>query len=484
MGADRLQVVHGEEPSEDIVDTEIEDGAERDGGLQPGGRHLRFPLFCDIERASCLVVGAGNVGVRRACVLASFGARVTVVDPGLSPEKAAELEREGCALQRRAWDLGGESECLLDGVRLAVASTDSRAVNADIARACMQRGIPASVADSAEESTFFFPAICRGERLVAGVVSDGAAHGLTAKAARAIRATLTEVEHSSESAEASVAVGEPGRLGAAAGASIGEGAQDGAQPNRHVGRVALVGAGPGAEDLITVRGMRLLEEADVVVFDRLVDTALLKYAGTRSATGSVRLIDVGKTSGEHPVPQREIEEILVREAHCARLVVRLKGGDPYVFGRGGEEMSRLIEAGIPCEIVPGVTSALAAPASVGIPATDRRASASVSIHTGHRRGDGGLGIDYEAIVHLGGTHVFLMSVASCGDITRGLLAAGMSPDMPACMVERGTLPGRRRVDATVATLADRAAAAHVQSPAMLVVGEVCRFAPVFAGEFC
>ena len=436
----------------------MSEGRPQLAGNQDGA--VRFPLFIDIAGKPCLVVGAGAVGSRRARVLASFGADVHVVDPAVPAETSRELEGLGCTVEARPWGLA-DREGIVDGYRLVTAATDDRAVNAEVARVCGDAGVPVSVSDSVGESTFFFPAVCTGERLVAGVVSHGADHRLAAAAARKVRGALAAAEDEAE---------------AAARAAAAAADRTGPCP---CGRVALVGAGPGAADLITVRGMRLLEEADVVVHDRLVDGSLLEHAGIRTREGRAHMVDVGKNAGSHPVPQREIEDILVEEARRSRLVVRLKGGDPYVFGRGGEEMSRLVAEGIPCEVVPGVTSALAAPASVGVPATDRRASASVSIHTGHRRGGGGLGIDYPAIVSMGGTHVFLMSVASCGAIAQGLLDAGMDPATPACMVERGTLPGARRIDATVATVGDRAAEAGVKSPALLVVGDTCRFGSEF-----
>ena len=243
------------------------------------------------------------------------------------------------------------------------------------------------------------------------------------------------------------------------------------------GLVALVGAGPGRADLITVRGRYLLEHADVVVHDRLDTEELLARAGSATPVGRARLVNVGKQAGAHPVPQGEINRVLIREAAAARLVVRLKGGDPYVFGRGGEEASALAEAGVPFEVVPGVTSALAALSYAGVPVTDRRHAASFHVLTGHRRGDGELGIDYEALVRAGGTDVFLMAVRTLGQVAGGLLAAGADPATPACVVERGTLPEQRRIDATLATVEQEARAARVQSPAILVVGDVCTLAP-------
>lgn len=238
--------------------------------------------------------------------------------------------------------------------------------------------------------------------------------------------------------------------------------------------VALVGAGPGAPGLITVRGQELLERADVVVHDRLVAPELIELAAR------ARRIDVGKRQGAHPVPQARINEILVDEARAVGaggLVVRLKGGDPYVFGRGGEEASYLVEHGVSFEVVPAPTSAIAALAYAGIPVTDRRHAASLHIVTGHRQHNGALGIDFRALVQAGGTLVFLMGVATMAELAAGLVEAGMAPTTPAAVVERGATPQQRRIDGTVATIAARATAAQVTSPAILVVGEVCALAP-------
>lgn len=235
------------------------------------------------------------------------------------------------------------------------------------------------------------------------------------------------------------------------------------------GKVWLVGAGPSDMELITVKGRRVLEEADVIVYDRLAGQGVLTY-GRKDAV----YICVGKNAGHHPVPQEEINRILVREAKKGQRVVRLKGGDPFVFGRGGEEALVLKQEGIPFEIVPGVTSAIAVPAYQGIPVTHRDAVSSVHIITAHRK-DGGIKREqYEAYVHTGGTLVFLMGVSALPKLCAGLIGAGMPEDMPAAALERGTTARQRKITGTVGTLAKRAAEAEVQSPAIIVVGDVCR----------
>lgn len=237
------------------------------------------------------------------------------------------------------------------------------------------------------------------------------------------------------------------------------------------GKVTLVGAGPGDPGLLTVKGLRALEQAEVVVYDRLVSPAVLERIPV-----SARRIDVGKEAGHHPVPQERINQILLEEARAGHNVVRLKGGDPFVFGRGGEELQVLARAGVEFAEVPGVTSAVAAAAYGGIPVTHRDYASSVHIITGHARAGGAPDMDFEALVRTKGTLVFLMGVTALPAIARGLLEAGMAGDTPAAMVERGTFPDQRRCDATLATLEARASEMAIRSPALIVVGGVCDLA--------
>ncbi|MDY3773453.1 MAG: uroporphyrinogen-III C-methyltransferase [Candidatus Faecousia sp.] len=241
-----------------------------------------------------------------------------------------------------------------------------------------------------------------------------------------------------------------------------------------MGSVILVGAGPGDPGLLTQKGRQAIENAQVVVYDRLVSPAILSLI-PRDA----EKINVGKESSNHLVPQEEINRILLRKAQEDKRVVRLKGGDPFLFGRGGEELELLEAAGIPFQVVPGVTSALSVPAYAGIPVTHRDFCSSVHIITGHARAGAELHIDFEALRRTGGTLVFLMSVSSLPRICRGLLDAGMAPDMPAAVVERGTLPRQRKLVSTLEKLPSEAEKAGVKSPAIIVVGKVCALSSRF-----
>ncbi len=241
------------------------------------------------------------------------------------------------------------------------------------------------------------------------------------------------------------------------------------------GKVWLVGAGPGSADLLTVKARSLLDTGDCIVYDRLVGREILAMLPPDK-----EWIDVGKSAGNHTVPQSEINQILVREARLGKKVIRLKGGDPFLFGRGGEEVEALCEAKIPFEVVPGVSSSIAVPAYQGIPVTHRDYVSSVHIITGHQRAGKEEGIDYEALVRTKGTLVFLMGVGALKEIMKGLLHAGMNGDMPAAVLQQGTTAGQRRIVASVATLAKEARRQEIRTPSIIVVGEVCRLADQFS----
>ena len=240
------------------------------------------------------------------------------------------------------------------------------------------------------------------------------------------------------------------------------------------GMVTLVGAGPGDPGLLTLKGREALERAEVVVYDRLVGPGVLAMIPE-----GAEQIDVGKEASHHPVPQEQISQILLDKALEGKRVVRLKGGDPFLFGRGGEELELLARHGVPFQEVPGIPSAIAVPAYGGIPVTHRDFTSSLHVITGHARAGKALDIDFEALVRTKGTLVFLMGVTSLPQICAGLLAAGMDPDVPAAIVERGTTPAQRRICGTAATLAALAAEHRVESPAISIFGPVCALAEEF-----
>ena len=241
------------------------------------------------------------------------------------------------------------------------------------------------------------------------------------------------------------------------------------------GKVWLVGAGPGDVGLVTLKGMEILKQAEVVVYDSLVGSGVLSQIPE-----AARCIYVGKRASHHSMPQEEINQVLVEEAKKGYRVVRLKGGDPFLFGRGGEELELLTREGIPYEVVPGVTSSLAVPAYNGIPVTHRDFTSSLHIITGHKKQGQPYDIDFEALVHAKGTLVFLMGVTALGDICQSLLKAGMDPEMPAAILQKGTTARQKRIVATVATLEAEVKRRGIETPAIIVVGKVCALADTFA----
>ncbi|MEN8904353.1 MAG: uroporphyrinogen-III C-methyltransferase [Clostridiales bacterium] len=234
------------------------------------------------------------------------------------------------------------------------------------------------------------------------------------------------------------------------------------------GFVALVGAGPGELGLLTLRGMEFLKKAEVVVYDRLVSEEIL-----RISSESALKIDVGKKSSYHLVGQEKINEILLKEALRGKRVVRLKGGDPFLFGRGAEELELLVQNNIPFEVVPGITSAISVPSYAGIPVTHRDFCSSVHIITGHKKANEPLNIDFESLVKIGGTLVFLMGVSSLKQITDGLIDAGMDKKMTTAIVENGTRGNQRKIVTTIESLFEETVKKDIKSPAVVIVGEVC-----------
>lgn len=241
------------------------------------------------------------------------------------------------------------------------------------------------------------------------------------------------------------------------------------------GKVWLIGAGPSDVGLLTLKAKRVLEQADVVVYDALVGQGILAMI-----PDTAELIDVGKRARHHKMHQYEINQVLLEEAKKGKRVVRLKGGDPFLFGRGGEELELLAQNQIPYEIVPGITSAISVPAYNGIPVTHRDFCSSLHIITGHKRQDAPLDIDFDALTRTKGTLVFLMGVTALEEICEGLLKAGMDPDMPAAMLQQGTTARQRRAVATISTLKAESERQKIAPPAIIVVGKVCGLADSFA----
>jgi len=390
-------------------------------------------LGVDLVGRLVLVAGGGPVAARRTAALLAEGADVRVVAPQLC-EDLAPLAAAGAV----AWRPREVRAADLDGVWVVHTATGDPAADRAVARWADERRLWCVCAGAAGEGSARTPATTRAGDVVVGVVSAGAPDP---RRTAAVRDALAEHLRSG-------GVDLRARRAPAGG----------------LGRVVLVGGGPGAEDLLTLRGRRALSEADVVVADRLGPTSVLD-----ALPPGVEVVDVGKTAGHHPVPQHEINRILVERAKRGQTVVRLKGGDPFVYGRGGEEVLACREAGVPVEVVPGVSSALAVPAAAGIPLTHRGTVGALHVVNGHD------GLDTAARVALrdrSATVVVLMGVAGLGDLAADAVAAGADPGLPVALVERGTTPQQRVTRATLGTAAAVAHAVGVRAPAVVVIGDV------------
>lgn len=466
-----------------------------------------YPVFLKLQDRTVVLIGGGQVALAKVNGLIASAARIRLIAP--------ELHADLCALARapsiewipRAYQSGD-----LAGAVLAIAATSNRDLNAQVAADARSLGVPINVVDDPEECDWISPAVARRQHLTVAISTGGRSPSLARllreriegevippglpelldviAEERALR--LKAGEHLpyarwrlavSEEALAAAAAGDLalarawvrrvlGRPPAAAArrANLAAPSSEDKQVWRaQPGVTYLVGAGPGDAGLLTVRGRALLATAEVVLYDRLVDPALLALSRP-----DAELIFVGKHGGGNYLPQERIHALLQEHAGAGRSVVRLKGGDPFVFGRGGEECEALAERGLPFVVVPGVSSALAAPAAAGIPITHREFGSSFAVVTGHEvPGRGASRLDWSALARVD-TLVVLMGVGRLPAITEALGQSGMPPDRPAAVIERGTLPEQRVVTGELSDIAERAIAEAIGSPAILVLGEVVR----------
>jgi uroporphyrin-III C-methyltransferase / precorrin-2 dehydrogenase / sirohydrochlorin ferrochelatase len=449
-----------------------------------------LPIFLKLTEQPVLVVGGGVIAARKIELLRKAGAQVTVAAPELC-ESLAALALQG-AFDHLAEEFKPEH---LDGMRLAVAATSRQAVNAWVAHQAEARNIPINVVDDRMLSRFIMPAIVDRSPVIVAVSSGGDAPVLTRRIREKLEVFLPE---------------RLGRLAQLAGAWRGKvkrrmadsaqrrkfwerffdgpaaadvlagretQAQDavelGLRTSNSIawrGEVALVGAGPGDPGLLTLRALRAMQNADVVLYDRLVSAPILELC-RRDA----ELISVGKAAGCAPIPQAQINSLLIEHARAGKRVVRLKGGDPFIFGRGGEELEALAAHGIRYEVVPGVTAAVGCAAYAGIPLTHREFAQTLTFVTGHHKADGSAGdLDWAALAKPGHTVVFYMGMQTLPNIVARLLAHGATPSLPAAVIEHGTQASQRVVAGTLADLQSRVAEAQITSPALLIVGEVTR----------
>ncbi|MGV1005340.1 MAG: uroporphyrinogen-III C-methyltransferase [Candidatus Nanopelagicales bacterium] len=396
----------------------------------------------DLSGRQVLVVGGGPVAARRVTAALAAGGEVTVIAPAICEDLAESIAAGNVGWVPRdfaAADLTAGDWWLVHTATGETSTDGLVAALADVARIWCVR------ADRAELSAAWVPAVTRDATGLTVAVSADADPGRAAAVRDAIAARLASGEF-----------------------GVRRSASRGGQQNELRGRVALVGGGPGDPGLLTVRARRLIAAADVIVADRLAPQAVLRELSGSVARGEVTIIDVGKAPGNHPVTQSEINRLLVEHARRGALVVRLKGGDPFVLGRGGEEAAYCVKHGVAVEIVPGVSSALAVPAAVGIPVTHRGVATEFRVISGHAPAPGESPREP--------TLIFLMGVATLRQTAAELIAHGRPARTPVAVIEDGTLPTQRTTVGTLANIADQAEKVGVRNPAVIVVGEVVAIA--------
>ncbi|HKS32745.1 MAG TPA: siroheme synthase CysG [Enterobacteriaceae bacterium] len=441
-----------------------------------------LPIFCQLRDRPCLLVGGGDVAERKARLLMEAGARLTVNALAFAPQFEVWAQAGMLTLAEGPFD-----EALLEPCWLAIAATDDDAVNQHVSQAAEARRIFCNVVDAPRQASFIMPSIIDRSPLMVAVSSGGTSPVL----ARLLREKLESVlpQHLGKVAyyagqlrgrvkkqfatiserrrfwekffindrlAQSLANQDEQSVTAITDRMLGESLD-------HRGEVVLVGAGPGDAGLLTLKGLQQIQQADVVVYDRLVSDEIMNLV-RRDADR----IFVGKRAGYHCVPQEEINQILLKEAQQGKRVVRLKGGDPFIFGRGGEELETLCDGGIPFSVVPGITAASGCSAYSGIPLTHRDYAQSVRLVTGHLKTGGEL--DWENLAAEKQTLVFYMGLNQAAAIQAKLIEFGMSAEMPVALVENGTSVQQRVVDGSLSQLGELAG--QVASPALIIVGRV------------
>jgi uroporphyrin-III C-methyltransferase/precorrin-2 dehydrogenase/sirohydrochlorin ferrochelatase len=394
--------------------------------------HPAYPVGLRLAGRRVVVIGGGQVAQRRLPALIAAGADILLISPSATPSVDAMAETGEIRWERRRYEDGD-----LAGAWYVLVATQNREANERASAEAERERIWCVRADDASAATAWTPATGRVEGVTVAVLS-----------------------------------GNDPRRSAAVRDAVVEGLRDGsltAARSRTPG-VALVGGGPGDPDLITVRGRRLLAEADVVIADRLGPRDLLDELPPH-----VEVIDAAKIPYGRYMAQEAINSALIEHAKAGKAVVRLKGGDPYVFGRGMEELQALAEAGIPCTVVPGISSSISVPGAVGIPVTHRGVAHEFTVVSGHVGPDDPRSlVDWAALAKLTGTLVVLMGVDKIGLIAEALVRHGRSADTPVAVVQEGTTAAQRRVDATLATVGERVRAEDVRPPAVIVIGDVVR----------
>lgn len=449
-----------------------------------------FPIMLRLDEARVLVIGGGNVAANKVRLLVPAGARIELLAPTLCPE-LRQMADDGVLTHVQGLVSEEDVRLRLPGCRLVYLATNDPTLNRSLAELCQQHNVPVCSVDDPANSSFITPALSTRGAVQVAVSTGGAAPVL----ARRLRAKIEEILPAGlhlladfmQKARLPLRERLPDpsdrrqvweRFLDGSGGSLAMSGQTEAadrelnrllEGHTRQGEVWLVGAGPGDPNLLTLAALRLMQDADTVLYDNLVGPDILNYV-RRDA----ELIFVGKQRNRHTLPQDEINAELVRRARAGERVLRLKGGDPFIFGRGGEEIETLTEAGIPFRIIPGISAANGCAAYAGIPLTHRDCAQACLFITGHARADGTLDLAWETIALRSQTVVIYMGLAMLPLLCAQLVTHGLPADWPAAIVERGTTPQQRVLTGTLTTLPEQAAAAHVSSPALVIIGEVVR----------
>ncbi len=447
-----------------------------------------FPIFLDLQDQDCVVVGGGSVAARKVAMLLEAGARVLLISPQLDERLAKRVAAGELRHEARTFATSD-----LDGASLVIACTDDDAVNREIAAGAKARHLPVNVIDQPELGNFIVPSVINRDPIQVAVSTGGAspvlarllrarletyipsAYGRLAKMVDRFRtrvqarfATTDERRHFWEHVlEGPIAellfVGRD----AEAETALERAVEDATLP-KFYGEVYLVGAGPGDPDLLTFRALRLLQQADVIVYDRLVAPPILELA-RRDA----ERIYVGKERDKHTLTQEGINQLLVRLAKEGKRVVRLKGGDPFIFGRGGEEIEELLDEGISFQVVPGITAASGCSTYSGIPLTHRDYAQSCVFVTGNLK-DGTVNLNWKALAHANQTVVFYMGLHGVPILSRELMAHGLPAETPVALVQQGTTQHQRVIISTLKTLPEDVHSSELKPPTLIIVGEVVK----------
>ena len=447
-----------------------------------------FPIFLDLKDRPCIVIGGGSVASRKIANLLTAHAQVIVISPAITPELEQLANNNEVTLLKRNFDKADIALAFL-----IIAATDNKDINAQIAALAHAANTPVNVADDSTLCSFIFPSILDRSPVTIAVSTGGASPVLARQLRMKLEtmipsacgrlAGITEeyrekVKQHFPKQEQRKAFWENALKGTFA--ELVYAGQDSSarlllddllakgHEKNPLGEVYLVGAGPGDPDLLTFKAVRLMQQADVMVYDRLVSKPILDMANKNAER-----LYVGKEKDNHAVPQHKINDLLVELAKQGKRVLRLKGGDPFIFGRGGEEIETLAENNVPFQVVPAVTAASGCSAYAGIPLTHRDYAQSVTFATGHLK-DGSINLNWQQLTQQNHTIVFYMGLTGMSVISEQLQAHGMSGDMPAALVEQGTTRNQRVHIGTVATLPQLVIDSKVRAPTLTIIGEVVK----------